>query len=106
MSNFFDVASTSDLADHPILGVEVNGFELVLVKKDNEYFALEDNCPHEGAPLSEGYIEGEEIVCLWHGSCFHLRTGKVRFDPATEDIAVYQVRVVNDRIEVELPDPA
>ena len=41
------------------------------------YYALDDECPHEVASLSEGWIEGEEIECPLHSSRFGLRDGKV-----------------------------
>ena len=33
-------------------------------------FALRDNCPHRGAPLSEGRIDGERVECCYHGWTF------------------------------------
>lgn len=32
--------------------------------------ALHDRCPHRGAPLSFGRIEGEQLRCLYHGLCY------------------------------------
>ena len=30
---------------------------------DGTAFALQDNCPHRGAPLSEGRIKGDHVEC-------------------------------------------
>ncbi len=30
-------------------------------------FALRDNCPHRGIPLSDGGVKGEEVECWYHG---------------------------------------
>ena len=34
--------------------------------------AFADECPHRGAPLSLGRLEGEELVCAFHGWRFGL----------------------------------
>ncbi len=33
-------------------------------------FALRDNCPHRGVPLSEGRIDGDRVECCYHGWIF------------------------------------
>jgi len=39
------------------------------------WFALQDSCPHMGASLAEGSIEGRRVVCHWHDKRFDLKTG-------------------------------
>ena len=36
-------------------------------RTQDEIVALQDLCIHRGTPLSPGWIEGEEIVCHYHG---------------------------------------
>ena len=35
-------------------------------------FAIADRCTHRGGPLSEGELQGDCVVCPWHGSAFRL----------------------------------
>jgi len=35
--------------------------------KENQVAAVEDFCPHRGAPLSLGYVEDGNLVCGYHG---------------------------------------
>lgn len=44
-------------------GVDVEGKNLALVNLKGEIYALDDSCPHEAGPLSEGRIVGEDIEC-------------------------------------------
>jgi len=66
------------------------------------FYACGPVCPHEGGPLAEGWLEGEVVVCPWHGFDFDLHTGRCRVDEELA-IPVYAVRMSEGSIEVELP---
>ena len=38
--------------------------------EDGSPVALDNRCPHRWAPLSAGYLEGDNIVCPYHGARF------------------------------------
>jgi nitrite reductase/ring-hydroxylating ferredoxin subunit/uncharacterized membrane protein len=79
----------------------------VLLLRDGELiFAIHDRCSHRGCSLSEGKLEGEEIVCGCHGSRFDRRTGAVRGGPATSAQPSFQVRVQDGIVEVRRLQPA
>jgi nitrite reductase/ring-hydroxylating ferredoxin subunit len=99
---FVEVAKKSQIPECDIIGVEIEGKSLALVKLEGAIYALVDNCPHTAGPLSDGQIIGDEIECPWHRSCFNVKTGRVTRDPATVDVATYTVRVVGDAVEVEI----
>lgn len=102
MPKFVQVATKSQIPPNSAIGIEVEGKFLALVNLNGEIFALDDTCPHEAGPLSDGEIVGEEITCPWHHSRFNIRTGRVTMDPAEEDVATYKVRLVGDAVEVEI----
>lgn len=53
---------------HDPVGLERLGRKLVLWRDENSVLhALEDRCPHRGAPLSLGVIMGNRIACPYHG---------------------------------------
>src|SRR5581483_7308521 len=82
--------------------VTVNGRRLALFKVGGAYYAIDDTCPHRGAPLSEGDVEGSEVVCPWHAASFDLTTGAHLSPPATSGVACFPVRVVGDEIQVDV----
>jgi 3-phenylpropionate/trans-cinnamate dioxygenase ferredoxin subunit len=102
MIRFIEVARKSQIPEGGVIGVEIEGKSLALVKLEGAVYALVDTCPHDAGPLSDGQIVGEDIECPWHRSCFNVKTGRVTRDPATEDVATYTVRVVGDVVEVEI----
>lgn len=102
MARFVQVAKKSQIPLNGAIGVEIEGKTITLVNLNGEIFALDDSCPHEAGPLSEGEIVDEEITCPWHHSRFEIRTGRVTQDPAEENVATYRVRLVGDAVEVEI----
>lgn len=55
--------------------IEAEGKSLVLFNVDGSFHAIDDSCPHQGASLCGGKLEGEVIQCLAHGLRFNLTTG-------------------------------
>jgi nitrite reductase/ring-hydroxylating ferredoxin subunit len=83
--------------------VEVEGNRIVLFDLDGEVFALDNACTHEGGALSEGPVQGDEVVCPSCGSRFSIVSGQARGLPAMEDVASYRVRITgDDDVEVEV----
>ena len=58
--------------------VVVHAFErsIALVRHRGRLYALEDACPHRGAPLHRGEVEEGRLVCPLHGWAFDLDTGR------------------------------
>ncbi|MEW6312682.1 MAG: nitrite reductase small subunit NirD [Pseudomonadota bacterium] len=42
----------------------------------DEVFALHDQCPHKGGPLSQGIVSGRSVTCPLHGWNIGLGDGK------------------------------
>jgi 3-phenylpropionate/trans-cinnamate dioxygenase ferredoxin subunit len=99
---FVTVAAAADVPLGRAKPVTVNGRRLVLVQAGGRFYALEDNCPHKGAPLSEGDVEGTELVCPWHGAAFDLATGAALCPPAQRGVATFPVQVVDGAVQVDV----
>lgn len=41
-----------------------------------EIYALDGLCSHQGGPLGKGRLEGDTVVCPWHGRRIDVRTGR------------------------------
>lgn len=77
MSRLVKVAKIDEMADHPAKCVEVDGQKIALFAVEGEFYAMSDTCTHRGGPLSEGELEGTEVVCPWHGARFDVKAGTV-----------------------------
>lgn len=66
--NAWYVACTPDELVEKPLGRQICGKKMVFFRgTDDLVCALEDFCPHRGAPLSLGYVENGNLVCGYHG---------------------------------------
>lgn len=64
---WFPVCPSSFVKDHPI-SLRRLGYKIALWRDQaGQVHALEDHCPHRGAPLSMGVILGDRIACPYHG---------------------------------------
>ncbi len=43
---------------------------------EDQYFAIEDRCPHKGGPLSQGIVHGAAVTCPLHNWVISLETGR------------------------------
>ena len=81
---------------------DVGEKRIAVFNKDGSFYALDDTCPHAGGPLSEGDLEGDNVVCPWHYAEFSLETGAVGCPPAAEGVQCYKVVVEGDDLKVEV----
>ncbi|HJP40982.1 MAG TPA: non-heme iron oxygenase ferredoxin subunit [Dehalococcoidia bacterium] len=83
--------------------IEVGGQRVAICNADGDYFAIDDACSHDGAPLDQGVLDGLSVECPRHGARFDIRTGKALSLPAIQPTATYATRVVEGQLEVEVP---
>lgn len=78
------------------------GNKVICVANVNGTISAMDNiCGHLGGPLGQGMIEGDKIVCPWHGWQWDLKTGEAAHNPDAR-IDVYPVKIEDGDVIVEL----
>lgn len=79
----------------------VAGHRIAFFNVDGKIHAIDDTCPHAGAPLSEGQLNGCVVTCPWHAIRFDVTSGRV--PGQTDDaLSTYRVFINGDQIEVEV----
>ncbi len=81
--------------------VDVDGDPVLVTKVDGEFFAIGDVCTHAQCHLSDGWVEGSEVVCPCHHAKFDLETGEATRPPATEPEPTFDVAVDDGTVYVE-----
>ena len=97
------VCKLSEINDGGLREVQVGSTPVLLARVEGNCYALAAHCTHYGAPLAEGYLSGDRIVCPWHHACFNARTGGLEEPPALDSLASYPIRIEGDDIFVDLP---
>jgi nitrite reductase/ring-hydroxylating ferredoxin subunit/uncharacterized membrane protein len=93
------VATAAEASEtpHRVLAGEA---PVIVLRHRGEVIALDARCPHRGAPMEEGEVRADCIVCPWHGSTFRLEDGVLVQGPSTADLPAYECRVTRDGVEV------
>ena len=99
-----NIGKFSDFESGVAKKVKVDGVAVAVVRIDDEIFAIADKCSHADVSLSDGVVwcETKQLECIKHGSAFNLVTGVPDTLPATQPVAMYEVSVVNDEVNVSL----
>jgi 3-phenylpropionate/trans-cinnamate dioxygenase ferredoxin component len=104
MSVLKRVAGTSDVPLGDMKQFEFGHARIVIAHTADGFFAVADECTHDSAPISDGEIDGCEVVCMRHGARFDLKTGAVTGPPAIVPVDTYEVVIDGDDILVRLND--
>ncbi len=100
------VVKVGRMKDGTMRAVKVYGTDILVVRLDGEFFALGAHCTHKGAPLKDGRLEGDRIICPWHDAHFDARTGKMLEPPARDCLEQFECRVENGEVIVRSPKEA
>jgi len=99
VERYVRVAAVRDLPVGEGMQVMVEAREVALFHAESGWFALDNVCPHQGGPLSEGWIEGETVTCPWHAWCFNLKDGSMTLG-AFGGVDSFDVRIAGEDILV------
>ena len=102
MANWHRVAAVEEVAPGTLKGVRAEKELLVLANVDGDIYALEDQCSHQDLPLSDGELDGEDVICIHHGARFDACTGKNKALPAIRPVRSFPVDVRDGEIFVDL----
>jgi len=64
------VATGNEISREPLQRWVLDLPVVLYRREDGTPVALDDRCPHRWAPLSKGWLEGDELVCGYHGLRF------------------------------------
>jgi len=101
---YFKIVKSSELPEGERLFFEIESLPIVLFNVNGEFLATGDLCSHDGGAIGDGELVGNEIICPRHGARFDIHTGKALSLPAVVGIPVYPIRLIDDYIEVGIPE--
>ena len=115
------VAQLADAPEGSNQEVVVEGRSFALINDQGRFFAVRNVCPHHGAPLCFGRVQGymlpsephtydysgddeqhRVLLCPWHGYKFRLADGRSVTDPDRMRVRSYEVHVEGDDVVLYL----
>jgi 3-phenylpropionate/trans-cinnamate dioxygenase ferredoxin subunit len=105
MSRQVPVGSVGELAPGKRKLAFVDGRSIVLFNIEGKVHAIDNSCPHNGASLASGQLEGNVLRCPAHGLRFNVTTGCM---PGAGGLCVttFPVQAVDGRLLVVLDEPS
>lgn len=97
------VAHRDDLKNGEMKQVVVGEHDVLLVRHDDEFYALHAYCSHYGAPLVDGALSDGRIVCPWHHSCYDATNGNQIEPPGLDSLEAFQIEMDGDDVVVRVP---
>ena len=101
MPAFEKVAAVDDIPPGGRKPVFVDEVPALLLRVGDDFYCIEDTCTHDGGQMTDGALDGKQIICPRHGARFDIVTGKALCMPATEPIATFEVEVRDGDVYVK-----
>jgi cytochrome b6-f complex iron-sulfur subunit len=73
-------------------------YDILLVKENNEFIALQMKCTHNGVALN---LAGNQLVCNAHGSLFNFEGNSTK-EPAIEPLKIYKTKTTDTEIIITI----
>ena len=95
---------------------QVRRMSIIVVRKDDGYYALRNACPHQGAEFEKGVLRGAArtsevkeisyekpggfLYCPWHHWSFDVENGCSMHDPENTKVKTFDVKIEGDDVVV------
>ena len=101
--NLLRVGSVKEVKQRGCTVVTGGGHTIAVFRRDDEFAAVDNRCPHMGFPLDRGTVKNGILTCHWHHARFDLSSGGT-FDPFADDVRSFPVSVEDGDVWVD-PSP-
>jgi naphthalene 1,2-dioxygenase system ferredoxin subunit len=102
---WFPAVNRSDMQADEMRSVEIEGRDILIVRKSDEFFAIGNVCTHSWGLLDQGELFDFEVKCPLHRGRFDLRNGAATEWPATVAVPSYATMIdANGIVHVQIDD--
>ena len=100
MAEFQKACKMTEVSPGEMKMVTVNGTDVAVCNVEGKIYCIENNCAHQGGPLSEGVLDGKIVTCPWHNWKFDVTTGESPYNPSA-NVNTFQAMVEGEDILVK-----
>lgn len=98
LEGFECVCTVDDVPEHMPRAVEVKERRVLICRRGDEFYAVDEICPHENKSMRRGVLVQNEIMCPHHQYRFNLKTGRCHRRCAP--VKTYEVEVIDEQVWV------
>ncbi|MEK0336141.1 MAG: non-heme iron oxygenase ferredoxin subunit [Nitrosopumilus sp.] len=102
MSEWVKACDLEQVKEGQLFGLTVNDKKILLANIKGKIHATDLICTHANADLSTGFLSEEGVRCPLHLSVFNLENGEPQNLPAENPLKVYNIKIDNNEIYVEV----
>ena len=96
-----DLGPVEGFEDDQLHGRLVAGVRLCVGRAGDDWFAIDDTCPHAGGSLAEGMLDEDLVICPLHAYAFEASSGRCVDEPACS-VSSYPTRLEGGILQVQL----
>lgn len=82
--------------------VQTDGLSIGVFHHKGNWYAVRNQCLHRGGPVATGNLEGDNLICPWHGYTYNVTNGQLLIDPGAR-LDMYTVIVRDGQVILEVP---
>jgi nitrite reductase (NADH) small subunit len=102
MSEYIKLTNVSELPpEGEAREFEINGKTICVANTGEGCAAMDNVCVHRGGPLGQGVVEGNKVICPWHGWMWDANTGAASHDTSIR-VKVYPLKIEGDSVLISI----
>jgi nitrite reductase/ring-hydroxylating ferredoxin subunit len=82
--------------------IDANGLSIGVFHHQGNWYAVRNQCLHHGGPVATGRLEGDNLICPWHGYTYNVTNGQLLIDPGAR-LDMYPVVVQDGFVYLRVP---
>ena len=102
LSQWIKACNLDQVKEGQLFGLHHDDKKILIANQKGKIHATDLICTHAEADLSTGFLSDEGIRCPLHLSVFNLENGEPQNLPAETPLKVYNVKIEQDEIYVEV----
>lgn len=101
MTAYITLGKLDEFRSGVMRSFKIDGQQIAIARVGERFYAFSNICTHRYEYMTEGFIQGNEVVCAVHEAEFDMTTGEAVGGPAIDPLPVFPVRVVGNELQIE-----
>ena len=101
--NEVEICAVEEIAEGERKIVQIGDLSIGIFHHKGSWYALKNSCLHRGGPVCTGTLEGDVLICPWHGYQYDVTTGRLLVDPSAQ-LLIFPISLRDNKIYLQVPE--